>query len=124
MRRLGINMKRDMDLIRAMLLAIEAETSGWAPNELEIPGYTQEQIKYHAVLLGEAGLADVCDITTGDCPAAIVNRLTWAGHEFLDASRENQIWNQAKDKINKIGGASIGIWVALLTELIKKKLGL
>ncbi|MGA3094330.1 MAG: DUF2513 domain-containing protein [Dehalococcoidales bacterium] len=124
MHKLGISMKRDMDLIRQMLLAIEAEPSGWAPDKLEIPNYTQEQINYHAVLLGEAGLAIVGDISTGENPAAMVSRLTWAGHEFLDASRENQIWNQAKDAIAKIGGASIPIWTALLTEIIKKKLNL
>jgi len=118
-------MKRDMDLIRAMLLAIESESSGFAP-KIEILGYTEEQIGYHASLLGEAGLAKVVDVTSAGSkgPEAIVTRLTWAGHEFLDAARENQRWNQAKDLISKIGGASIQIWMDVLTELIKKRLGL
>jgi len=123
--KMGINMKRDMDLIRAMLLTIESYPSGFAP-EIVIPGYTQEQINYHAVLLGEAGLAVANNVTAfGDTtPQAIIVRLTWAGHEFLDSARENQIWNQAKDSINKIGGASLQIWVMVLTEFIKKKLSL
>ncbi len=121
----NIKMERDMDLIRLMLLKIEAHEHGFAP-EIEIPGYTQEQIGYHAVLLGEAGLAEVHDITCmeSDSPTAMVSRLTWAGHEFLDSARENTIWNQAKDKIGKIGGASLPIWLAVLTELIKKSIGL
>ena len=102
----GVRMKRDMDLIRKMLLAIEADEHGFAP-KIEIDGYTQGDIGYHAVLLGEAGLAIVSNITTfgAKSPQAIVNRLTWEGHEFLDASRENQIW------------------IAVLTTLIQKKLG-
>lgn len=120
-----IDMKRDMDLIRVMLLAIEAHPSGFAP-EIEIVGYTQEQIGYHAALLGEAGLAMVVNETGLDdkSPQATIIRLTWAGHEFLDSVRENNIWNQAKDKINKVGGATIPIWIAVLTEIIKKQLGL
>jgi hypothetical protein len=75
-------------------------------------------------LLGEAGLAKIFETTSaGDkSPQAIVTRLTWAGHEFLDAARENQIWNQAKDSIGKIGGASLQIWMMVLTGLIMKKL--
>jgi hypothetical protein len=100
--------------------------SGFAPDHIEIQGYTQEQIGYHAVLLGEAGLAAVCDVTANDSksPEALIRRLTWEGHEFLDSARDKQRWNQAKDLINKIGGASIQIWIAILTEIIKKSLGI
>jgi len=118
-------MKRDMDLIRAMLFAIEADEHGFV-SKIEVPGYTEEQINYHAYLLGEAGLAHVVDVTSfGDkSPEAIVRNLTWAGHEFLDSARENNVWNQAKEKISKFGGASLPVWLALLTELIKKQIGL
>ena len=121
----GVNMKRDMDLIRAMLLAIESDPHGFAPI-IEIPNYTQEDIGYHAVLLGEAGLAKVTDVTRmgSDTPDAIVERLTWAGHEFLDSARDNRIWNQAKDSIAKIGSASIQIWSMVLAGYIKNELGL
>jgi hypothetical protein len=120
-----IGMKRDMDLIRKMLLAVESDEHGFAP-KIEIPGHTQEQINYHACLLEEAGLVKAIDVTSmgSNSPEAMITRLTWAGHEFLDSARENQRWNQAKDIISKIGGASIQIWVALLTDLIKKNIGL
>jgi hypothetical protein len=121
----SIAMKRDMDLIRAMLLTIESDAHGFAP-KIEISGYTQEQVNYHAVLLGEAGLAKVHDVTTmgSDSPEAKITRLTWAGHEFLDSARQNQTWNLAKDAIGKIGGASIDVWIAWLTAHIKNSLGL
>jgi len=121
----GIEMKRDMDLVRKMLLAIETDSSGFAP-KIEIPNYTQEQIGYHAVLLGEAGLAIVVNVTSAGSksPEAMITRLTWTGHEFVDAARENQTWNQAKDMIGKVGSASFQIWVAILAQLAQKKLGL
>ncbi|MEE8414313.1 MAG: DUF2513 domain-containing protein [Dehalococcoidales bacterium] len=119
-----IDMKRDMDLIRAMLLAIEAHPSGYAPS-IEIPDYTQDQIGYHAYLLGEAGLAVINDVTTlgAESPQARVVRLTWAGHEFLDLARENKRWNIAKDKVAKVGSVSIQILSTVLSEIAKKELG-
>ncbi len=121
----GIDMKRDMDLIRAILLAVESDPHGIAP-KIEIPDYTEEQIGYHVFLLGEAGLANVRDVTAhnGKSPEAQITRLTWAGHEFLDSARDNHIWNQAKDLIGKIGGASTPIWTEVLTAYIRKRLGL
>lgn len=120
-----IDMKRDMDLIRAMLLAIESNPHGFAP-KIDIEGYTQEQIGYHALLLGEAGLAKVHERKLEEIktPEAYVERLTWAGHEFLDSARDKQIWNQAKDVLNKVGASSLPILMGVLTKIIEKKLSL
>ena len=38
-----VNMKRDMDLIRQILLSVEADEHGFV-SKIEIPDYTQEQI--------------------------------------------------------------------------------
>ena len=56
-------MKRDMDLVRAILLEVEKHSDGFAPCELEIDGYTPEQIAYHAYIMGEAGLVHAIDTT-------------------------------------------------------------
>ena len=120
-------MKRDMDLIRKILLATELNPHGFAPQKLmEIDDYTQEEIGYHIHLLGEADLAKVVDMTFDQSvsPNAQMLNLTWNGHEFLDSSRNNHIWNQAKDSIAKIGGASIQIWIMVLAGYIKKELGI
>ena len=118
-----IEMKRDMDLVRAILLALEADTSGQGL-KIEIPDYTQQQIDYHAELMAEAGLIEISVTETLKYKVIRVKRLTWAGHEFLDAARQNHIWNLAKDSINKVGGATIQIWIGVLTALIQKQLGL
>ena len=41
-------MRRDLELIHMMVLAIEDHPSGWAPHQLAIDGYSDEQIGYHA----------------------------------------------------------------------------
>lgn len=118
-------MKRDMDLIRKLLLTVEGQEHGFA-SDIEIEGYTQEEIGYHAFLLDEAGLVVATKLTShgSPSPCARIHRLTWQGHEFIDAARDNRIWSQAKDAIGKIGGASLPVWTALLTEYIKKNLGI
>jgi hypothetical protein len=114
-----------MDLIRAMLQQVEANPHGFA-EDIKIDGYTDEQIGYHSKLIGEAGLARVVDLTSFGCqsPKAKIVSLTWDGYEFLDNSRENQTWNQAKSAASKVGGASLQIMTLVLADLIKKKLGI
>jgi len=119
-------MKRDLDLIRKMLLAIEGAPSGYAPN-LTFAGYTDEQVGYHAYLLIDAGLARGADITThgSEGPEAIVQSLTWEGHEFIDAARDDSRWQKAKSIIaEKGGGITLDLLKALLVSLTKTALGL
>ena len=118
-------MKRDMELIRNILLLLENETSGWAPDSIEIDGYTNEQIGYHTVLLIEAGLVVGEESEEmGSEPSGFIQRLTWAGHEFLDSAKDSGRWKEAKDIIEKVGGASLKVWSSVLTQLTLKSLGL
>ena len=58
-----LHMKRDLDLLRKIILALEAHEHGFAPQELQVEGYSKEQIDFHVYLLGEAGLAKVAENT-------------------------------------------------------------
>jgi len=120
-------MKRDMELIRKMLLAMEGEPSGFAPISFALDGYTGEQIGYHALLLVEAGLADGNEVThtESSSPTAILTRLTWAGHEFADAARDDTRWNKAMGIIKeKAGSISLAVLTSLLTMMMQKAVGL
>ena len=112
-------MKRDMDLIRALLLEIES----WPPGarvpstRIAIEPYTEEQIRYHADLLHEAGLIGgviAVHRATGERPA-IVGRLTWNGHEFVDATRSDAVWAAVKARSTMVGGS---LNMDLLAELV------
>lgn len=97
-------MKRDMDLIRALLTQIEDSDS------VHLDTYTKEQILYHKNLLLEANLVHGKTLHGDDqILVVMIDRLTWEGHEFLDAIRDENIWQQTKDSVEKISGAPIVI---------------
>ena len=97
-------MKRDMDLIRQILFKLEElpMTGGW--HNIEIDGHTEEEITYHVRLMDEAGLIEAMDLTTLGGTDWHPQRITYAGHEFLDAARSDKVWNTAKDKLLSVTG--------------------
>ena len=106
-------MKRDMDLIRNLLMRLEDSSVDL------LDGFDRKEVSYHNYLLVDAGLATGVDLgCDGDVvPQWAADSLTWAGHEFLDAAREPKRWKQARELIlNKVGGASLAIWTKVLTE--------
>lgn len=123
--RWGFTMKRDMDLIRAIALAIEDEPSGWAPSPLTVEGFTEQQVGYHALLMIEGGLAvGVDDTSFGGSPSGTVTRLTWEGCEFLEAAREPSRWEKAKTIFAKVGGVTYPVVMEVLTKLATKAINL
>jgi len=119
-------MKRDLELIRKMVLAIEDAPSGWAP-DLNFDGYSDAQVGYHAYLLIDAGLARGQDASTmgSDAPQGFITSLTWAGHEFADAARDETRWKKAMGVVQEKGGTvTIGVLTQLLIALMKGALGL
>jgi hypothetical protein len=76
-------MKRDMDLIRAILLEVKKSPS-LDGCQIEMPEYSREELYYNAQLAQEAGFIDARFLP--DTDVFHVRRLTYAGHEFLDAA--------------------------------------
>jgi len=89
-------MTRDMDLIRALLMKIEELPSTGPRGGIEIEGYTKDQVIYHAQLAHDADFIEAVFLLPDDFA---VERLTYAGHEFLDAAREDKIWKKAKETV-------------------------
>lgn len=120
-------MKRDMDLVRKILLDLEKHEHGRAPSQLEIEGYSQEQIGYHVHLMDEASLLRAADVTHRQSPSpqATPISLTWEGHEFLDAARDPSRWRSALDIAREKGGAlTFEILKAVLVDLARRALEL
>jgi hypothetical protein len=118
-------MRRDFDLIREMLLAVEAHPHGRA-QEIKVPGRSSAEIGYHAYLICDAGLAEGVDMTHMGSPGPewILTSLTSEGHDFLDAARERSTWEQAKAIAAKAGGYTLRtIFEALITILAQRHLG-
>ncbi len=124
-------MKRDPDLIRSILLALE---SNQKPEEvmtakrLKLDNWSEDEVNYNLLLLLEAGYIRGKDASTDNRTIVYVTRLTWDGHEFLDAARDDGRWEKAKSAISKVGGWSFDVAKTILVELakdaIKTSLGL
>jgi len=115
-------MKRDMELVRRILLALEEQESITGTNPT-IDGYSDEQIAYHAYLIEQAGLANGSVVAQMEsvCPEAIVTSLTWNGHEFLDLARNETSWRKAVTGLQKkTGSIAFGALKACLTEIAKE----
>ena len=118
-------MKRDMELIRKIVLGLE-ESDAWQKNLLS-EGYTTEQISYHSYLLidGEIAEGDSVRTNTSPYPYVQLNNLTWKGHEFADASRNDSIWNQAMKKVKDKGSdVPFVIFTQILASILKASFGL
>lgn len=101
-------MKRDMDLVRKILLHATGDESGYPDSNPKIEGYTEDQIGHHIYLMQQAGLVEVADGSTSDScgPTALLISVTWEGHDFIEAARSNTIWSSVKD-VAKSGGVSL-----------------
>ena len=112
-------MKRDIDLVRTILLSIEngKDANGHGFIHLNIPGRSQEEISYHVGLLYEAGLVDAVNLSALKSYEWQPKRLTWRGHQFLDSARDESSWEQAKKELKKIGNSSFEVLKSVLTVL-------
>lgn len=122
-------MKRDMDLIRGILLYVEEHDGMSTVTDREhFEPFTERELHEAVHLLEGHGLVEANIQRSGTTPggiyAAVVNRLTWEGHDFLEAARNETIWERTKAQIaEKGGGASFEVIKALLTAAAKDYFG-
>ena len=108
-------MKRDIDLLRRILLDMEGGGVGGHGR-----GDDPQTLHYHVQLLHDAGLIVADELVPGQWWP---ERITWAGHEFLDLSRNDALWNRAKsDVASKIGSAPFSIVQELLSRHTRESL--
>jgi hypothetical protein len=108
------------DLVRALLLYFEAkqEFRPIKSKEIAIAGYDSRAIVYHIDLMYEGGFLScepVTSSTSNRLIEAIPFRLTWKGHEFLDAMRNEGIWKQVKATLRS---KAIGVTFDMLKDLL------
>ena len=114
-------MKRDMDLARWILEEIEASPFDGGGAELDFTHVADDAIQYHLLLLTEAGLIETIDVSSMDGVRFIPMRLTWTGHEFLEAARNETLWQRAKSTVqSKTGGLAFDVLLAVLKDQAKR----
>jgi len=112
-------MKRDLDLMRDLLIQVEEalidDNSRYANpwRMFSSPGKLSEVVNYHVRLLLERGLfypesikLDGQDEAGRPAAKFLPDALTDQGHDFLGLIRDDSIWQKTKDKLVKISGST------------------
>ena len=119
-------MKLNTDLIRELLIYIEENSDGKNRiHDIQIRGYTEDEIEYHTEVLVEAGyvLGEYISIMGKGRYLAPV-RLTLAGHSYLENIRNKYIWAEVKKnmEIKGVKATSLDIIKDFANNFIRKKL--
>ena len=124
--RQACRMRRNLELIRQIALKVEESESdplGWL--DIAVEGFTNEQVSYQIMLMHEAGLLVGQDLSDSEGLSWHAKRLTWAGHEFAEAARDQNIWQKAMQKINgALSGVSFAVLNQVLAQLALRALGI
>jgi hypothetical protein len=119
-------MKRDMDLVRDIMLKVEALPPG--PPVLYRVGEVEDLVLLnHLEMLIDAGLVrgkiSRSQGARGDVIG--ISSLTWVGHEWLDVVRDPRVWDEAKRTLLENGGAlSFELTKAVATRILRLRVGL
>jgi hypothetical protein len=122
-------MKRDMDLIRTILLQIEARKD-LALKAVEIEGVDPVVLGRHVEWLYNEKLIDgpsPRQSGRGGQPHIVIKDLSWSGHDFLDAIRNDGIWHQIKQTLDvSTMPAEVikSVGIGLLTAWARQQVGI
>ena len=122
-------MKRNMNLMREILLRIEDTDERTSPPDFSIDGFSEPEIDYNLDLLINAGLVNgTGQWTFGGTYHVAINGLTWPGHDFLDSVRDKVVWAKVQEKAEEAGhtvaSLTIDLVKGLATSVLKSQLGL
>jgi len=118
-------MKRDLDLVRAILLDVEARGTPLDLIDPQVEGYNELEVSYHVMLLEDAGLIRAMDRTAIGIFRWSAGALTWRGHELVEFLRDDGLWDSAKGDVISAaeGGLPFDVLQDRLRELIARRLG-
>jgi hypothetical protein len=107
-------------------LKIEDSSVDKALSNIQIDGYENDEIAYNISLLKSAGFIEgeiLYEIGSVVPSAYMIFGMTWLGHEFLDACRNEGIWAKAKEKLRIIGNdVPLEVIKEVLIDIMKKQL--
>lgn len=125
-------MKRDMDLVRDLLLKIAEAEKPPKLSEL-VPGRKEGTAEYKLatyhieMLVRDAGLVRGAPYHTSSGDEWHSLQLTWPGNDYLENIRDPTVWDKTKEGVKKLGGASWDIVIDLAKAYVKaeakKRLG-
>ncbi|KVR84404.1 DUF2513 domain-containing protein [Burkholderia vietnamiensis] len=126
-------MKRDLDLIRELMLKLEAlpvpltefKVIDGNAAAVQVEGYSAEQIDYHLLLLEQAGFIHGGGLENFGMrfgPGIGFQSLTWAGHDFLDTMRSPDVWDRTKQAASAAGGFTVELLMFAAKSYLQTRL--
>ena len=122
--------KRDLDLVRDILLSVESAPATLALGDLMEICPDVDKAVFHAELMCGRGLIG-CSVERdgfGTVMELSVGPITWEGYDYLDAIRSPRVWKRAKEVIAKtVGDTSLSVvkdtCKMIATEMVKGAIG-
>lgn len=126
-------MKRDLKLIRELLLIIESKGDSF--NQLsqeDIPynddshKYSEQSVYKHIELLNDAGFikAKITILNDGRYASPLIGGITWQGYEFLETIRNENNFDKIKKRLGDLTSFALPIVQQLGVEFLKSQFGL
>ncbi len=125
-------MKRDMDLIRDLLIKIEGGQQTFETMSSEMASILRtspetsmseeeaDRLRGHLDLLEQGGFIEI-EARAG-AGSYWIKGLTWQGHDFLDSVRDPKIWEKTKKGVEGAGGFTVDLLKDLAKGLVKKQI--
>ena len=116
-------MKRDMDLIREILLETEKSTRPLDISVFVNATRPKEYVGYNMFLMEQAGLITLIKQPADNDPYYVcqANTITWDGQEFLTNVKDEQNWQKAKKIVaQRTGDISFEILKTIVAAIAKQ----
>lgn len=96
-------MKRNLDLIREMLIEASETNYPLDANVFTSKHHSEREILYNIDLMAQAGLieAHITKDANKDILEASICNITWEGNEFLSSIQSESTWAEVKKRIAK-----------------------
>ena len=119
-------MKRDLDLVRQLMLQIEALPAA-PPVQYRMSEIEDPVLLAHLEMLIEAGLVNgrISRSQGARGDVISVSGLTWQGYEWIEMVRSQSLWNEVKSAVLDGGGVlTFELTKAVALKIFRERLAL
>jgi len=119
-------MKRDLDLVRQLMLQIEALPAA-PPVQYRMSEIEDPVLLAHLEMLIEAGLVNgrISRSQGARGDVISVSGLSWQGHEWIEMVRSQSLWNEVKSAVLDGGGVlTFELTKAVAAKIFRARLAL
>lgn len=120
-------MRRDMDLVRGILLVMEQSRQSVDASVMVDSSHDFETVAYHLDIMQQAGLikATLRGSNSRDYVQASADQITWQGQEFLSTVRDEDVWSYVKREVAmRVADAPLSLLTSLAARALSHALGL